>query len=195
MPVTTLGRRSQRFVEEIRAEFPAFRIRQKHASRMQRAIDLALKVITCGAQRSYLTRYHTVLGDTLWVPTCWESEDDAARYVLLRHERVHLRQRRRYGAVGMAMLYLLPIFPLGLALGRARLELEAYAETLRATAEVQGLAAARDDKTLDEIVRRFTAGDYGWMWPFPSTVRRWLGRIVDEIAHEHAARTPNARWE
>ncbi|GAC1362499.1 MAG: hypothetical protein NVSMB47_14580 [Polyangiales bacterium] len=195
MPSTTDGRRSERLVEELRAEFPAFSIRPKHESALQRAIDVALKVITLGAQRSYLTRYHTVLGSTLWVPTLWDTEDDAARYVLLRHERVHLRQRRRYGAVGMALLYLLPILPLGLALGRARLELEAYAETLRATAEVHGLPAARDPRTLDEIVRRFTSGDYGWMWPFPATVRRWLLAILDRIEHDQGARAPDARLD
>ena len=173
--------RSERLIAEITAEFPTFRIRPKHESGMQRAIDVALKIVTLGTQRAYMTRYHTVLGTTLWVPTYWDEEDDGARYVLLRHERVHLRQRRRYGMIGMAVIYLLPIFPLGLAIGRARIELEAYAETLRATAEVHGIERARDPKLHEEIVRRFTSGDYGWMWPFPTTVRRWLRQIVDEI--------------
>ena len=178
--------RSDRLVAEIRAEFPSFRIRPKHESALQRAIDVALKIVTLGTQRAYMTRYHTVLGATLWVPSCWDEEDDVARYLLLRHERVHLRQRRRYTFVGMALLYMLPILPLGLALGRARLELEAYAETLRATAEVRGLDAARDPKLHEEIVRRFTSGDYGWMWPFPRMVRRWLRAVVDRIERERA---------
>jgi hypothetical protein len=173
--------RSEGLIAEIKAEFPAFRIRAKRESSLQRAIDVALKVVTLGRQRAYMTRYHTVLGTTLWVPTYWDEEDDVARYVLLRHERVHLRQRRRYGAIGMALIYLLPIFPLGLAIGRARIELEAYSETLRATAEVHGIERARDPKLHDEIVRRFTSGDYGWMWPFPRTVRRWLRQVVDEM--------------
>jgi hypothetical protein len=174
--------RSQGLIDEIRAEFPSFRIVPKAESGLQRAIDVALKVITLGGQREYLTRYHTVLGTVLWVPTMWAEETDAQRYILLRHERVHLRQRRRYGAIGMALLYLLPIFPLGLALGRAKLEMEAYRETLRATAEVHGLAAAKDERFLAELVRRFTGGAYGWMWPFPRTVRRWIDETLDEIA-------------
>jgi len=149
---------------------------------MQRAIDVALKIITLGGQHEYLTRYHTVFGDTLWVPSMWSEETDAQRYILLRHERVHLRQRRRYGTIGMALLYLLPIFPLGLALGRAKIEMEAYRETLRATAEVHGLSAARDERFVSEMIRRFTSGAYGWMWPFPKMVRRWIDEPLSEIA-------------
>jgi hypothetical protein len=175
---------SDRFVEEIRREFPRFRIVDKRESGLQRAIDLALKVITFGRQSAYLTRYHTVLGATLWVPTAWPESPDEARYILLRHERVHLRQRRRYGDVLMTFLYLVPLFPLGLALGRARIEWEAYVETLRATAEVRGLEAARAPELHDEIVRRFTSADYGWMWPFPRMIRRWIAEALAEIERE-----------
>jgi hypothetical protein len=170
--------RSDAFAEEIRAEFPRFRIRPKSESAFQRAIDVALKIVTLGAQRAYLTKYHTVLGDTLWVPTAWPSSTDEARYVLLRHERVHLRQRRRYGDLLFAFLYLVPILPIGLAWGRARIEWEAYVETLRATAEVHGLDAAKDPRLHDEILRRFTGGDYGWMWPFPRVIRRWIAETL-----------------
>jgi hypothetical protein len=178
--------RSDALVAEIRAEFPSFRIVPKSESGLQRAIDVALKIITLGSQSEYMTRYHTVLGDTLYVPSMWPEEDDADRTILLRHERVHLRQRRRYGTIGMAVIYLLPILPLGLALGRARIEWEAYVETLRATAEVRGLEAARDRRLHDAIVSRFTSGAYGWMWPFPKVIRRWIAEAVRAIESEHA---------
>lgn len=180
--------RSDALTEEIRREFPAFRIRPKAESLLQRAIDVALKVLTLHGQNEYLTRYHTVLGDTLWVPTAWPESDDERRYVLLRHERVHLRQRRRYGTIGMALIYLLPVFPLGLAWGRARIEWEAYVETLRATAEVHGLAAAHDPTLHAYLVRQFTSAAYGWMWPFPRMIQRW----IDEALVEIAATTPPA---
>lgn len=180
--------RSDALIAEIEREFPRFRLRPKSASALQRAIDVALKVVTLGAQREYLTRYHTVLGDTLWLPTKWPDSPDDARYVLLRHERVHLRQKRRYGFFGMALIYLLPILPLGLAWGRARLEWEAYAETLRATAEVHGLSAARDPALHDYLVAQFTSGAYGWMWPFPRTIRRWIAEVLADIERETGAR-------
>ena len=80
------------------------------------------------------------------------------------------------GDVVMAFVYLVPILPLGLAWGRARIEWEAYVETIVATAEVYDLDAAR--RLEDEIVRRYTGPDYGWMWPFPSAVRRWFGEVI-----------------
>ncbi len=178
MPATP---RSDALIEEIRREFPRFELVPKAERRLQRAIDVALKIVTVGAQREYLTRYHTVLGDTLYLPTKWSSTPDEARFVTLRHERVHLRQKRRYGFALFALLYLLPILPIGLALGRARLEWEAYAETLRATAEVHGRQAARDPALHDYLVAQFTSGAYGWMWPFPSVIRRWIDETLREI--------------
>jgi hypothetical protein len=165
---------------EIRAEFPSFRIRKKKESLLQRAIGTALFAITFGGQRVYMTRYHTVLFGTLWVPDAWDAMGDADRYVLLRHERVHLRQRRRMGDVGMAFVYLVPWFPVFLAYGRARIEWEAYEETIRATYELYGEAAARGLR--EHIVGRFTGPDYGWMWPFPAAVNRWFDEAIAGLA-------------
>ena len=117
--------RHEAFLDEIRREFPRFAIVPKRGDRLQRAIATALFAVTLGGQRHYLTRYHTVLFGKLYVPDAWERMDDDARYILLRHERVHLQQRRRMGDVAMAFVYLVPYFPLFLAYGRARIEWEA----------------------------------------------------------------------
>jgi hypothetical protein len=176
--------RHEAFLDEIRREFPRFAVVPKRGDPLQRAIAGVLFAITLGGQRHYLTRYHTVLFGKLYVPDGWERMDDDERYILLRHERVHLRQRRRMGDVWMAFVYLVPFFPLGLAWGRARIEWEAYVETIRATAEVRSLAAAR---TLEaEIVRRFVGPDYGWMWPFPRVVRRWFHEVIADLEAEGA---------
>ncbi len=168
----------------IREEFPEFRIVPKAGHRLSRAIDLGLKLITLGRQQSYLTRYHTVLGNTLYVPTSWTAASEIERLIILRHERVHLRQRRRLGAWLMALVYLVPFLPLGLAYGRARLEWEAYSETLRAAAEYLGLETIRSPFYRARIVERFTGADYGWMWPFPSVVGRWYDEVVAELEAE-----------
>ena len=128
---------------EMKREFPRFRIVEKEGDRLSRAIDVALRVITLGKQSAYMTRYHTVIGDTLYVPSGYRDTDLTSRMITLRHERVHLRQRRRFTLPGMALIYFVPLLPLGLAYGRARIEWEAYTETLRATAELCGLEAAR----------------------------------------------------
>jgi hypothetical protein len=90
------------------------------------------------------------------------------------------------GDVTMALVYLLPIFPVFAAWGRARIEWEAYVETIRATAEVYGLDAARALEP--EILRRYVGPDYGWMWPFPAVVRRWFGKVIAELEAEGTRR-------
>jgi hypothetical protein len=172
---------TERFLRALRAEFPRFRIVSKARSPLSLVIDIALKLVTLGGQRHYLTRYHTVIGDTLYVPDAWTAMTDEARVILLRHERIHLIQRRRYGFPLFAFLYLVPFLPLGLAYGRARLEWEAYRETLRATAELRGRDALRAPELREEIVRRFTGPDYGWMWPFPRRVHRWFDQALEEL--------------
>jgi hypothetical protein len=174
--------RHEVLLDEIRREFPSFAIVLKRGDSLQRAIAVALKAVTLGGQRHYLTRYHTVLFGKLYVPDVWERMGDDERTILLRHERVHLRQRRRMGDVMMAFMYLIPFLPLGLAWGRARIEWEAYLETIRATAEIRGLDAARALE--DEIVQRYVGPDYGWMWPFPRTVRRWFAEAIADLEAE-----------
>jgi hypothetical protein len=183
--------RSDALLAEIREEFPSFELLRKRDSRLQRLIHAALILVTFGGQRVYLTGYYTAMFGKLWVPESWVALPDLDRYILLRHERVHLRQRRRLGDVAMTFVYLVPFLPLFLAYGRARLEWEAYEETLRATAEVHGLPAAEGLRA--KIKKRFTGGDYGWMWPFPRTIDRWYDRAIAEIragAPQIAVREP-----
>jgi hypothetical protein len=178
---------SERLLAEILAEFPRFRLVPKSGDWLSRGIDRCLRVVTLGRQDRYLSEYHTVIGHTLFVASTWDEMDDRSRYVLLCHERIHLRQRDRYGTVGMALLYLLPVFPLGLALGRARMEWEAYEETLRATAALYGMDALEGSELRARIVERFTGPDYGWMWPFPRTVARWYDCAVEDLRRRPAA--------
>jgi hypothetical protein len=170
------------FIAEMKGEFPRFRIVKKSDSGLSKAIDVALRIITLGGMRSYMTTYHTVIGDTLYVPAGWDDADPIAAVITLRHERIHLRQRRRYTLPGMTVLYLLLPFPLGLAYGRARIEWEAYTETLRATLELRGEEALRSKALRERIVSQFTSPSYGWMWPFRKTVERWYDDAVEDIA-------------
>jgi hypothetical protein len=178
---------TERLLADILVEFPRFRLVPKSGDRLSRLIDRCLRVITLGLQDRYLTEYHTVIGQTLYVAPVWDEMDDRSRYILLCHERVHLRQRHRYGTLGMAFLYLLPILPLGLALGRARMEWAAYKETLRATAEQYGMAALEGSALRAELVERFTGPDYGWMWPFPRTIAQWYDSAVEDLRRRPAA--------
>lgn len=181
------GALSEQLIESMQQEFPSFRIVDKRLDYLSQAIDYFLKFVTLGGQREYLTHYHTVIGYTLYVPDSWQHTPDLARVIVLRHERVHLRQRRRYGLPLMAFLYLVPILPLGLAYGRARLEWEAYRETLRATLELCGVEALQSAALRAQIVGRFTGSAYGWMWPFRSQVNRWYDRAISDLIQEGRA--------
>ena len=174
--------RLSQLLAELANEFPRFQILKKRTSTLQKAIHVALALITFGGQRVYITHYHTVLFGTLWVPDAWDQMTDDEKYILLRHERVHLRQRARMGDLVMSFVYLVPFFPLFLAYGRARIEWEAYVETLRATAEVHGVEAAEALRA--HIKRRFVGPEYGWMWPFPSSFDRWFDEAMGDVRAE-----------
>jgi hypothetical protein len=178
---------SEQLVANIRSEFPEFRIVDKQRSPLSRLIHVVLCVVTFGGQRRFLSHYHTVIGNTLYVPASWPETTDVDRAILLCHELVHLRQRRRYGFLGMAFLYLVPFFPIGLAYGRARLEWEAYVETLRATAQFRGMRAAQSPELRRQIIDRFVGPDYGWMWPFPRQLERWYDLALAELGSKPAS--------
>jgi len=95
-----------------------------------------------------------------------------------------VRQFERLGWLGMIFLYGFFPLPAGLAWGRARLEWEGYRETLRAVADTEGIEAAREPSLHRHIVARFTGPDYGWMWPFPRMVQRWIDEALVDIELE-----------
>lgn len=171
---------------EIVAEFPKFRLVRKSDSRLMLAIDRFLRILTFGRGTRFFAEYHTVLRYTLYVAPSWETLDTVERTVLLRHERVHLRQCRRFGFLGLAFLYLVPFLPVGLSYGRARLEWEAYSETLRALVELRGDQVLDDQEFRARIVQRFVGPDYAWMWPFRRCIESWYDKLVLEL-REHAS--------
>ena len=173
--------RADQYLEELKREFAGLAIVKKEDDALSGVIDRLLRVVTLGAMSTYATHYTTVFLHTIYTPSSWETRSDAERYITLRHEAVHLRQMKRYGFVVMGAMYMLPLLPLGLAWGRARIEWEAYAETLRAIAEVNGIDAARSDAVRTHIVKQFTGAAYGWMWPFPRMINGWIDAELAQI--------------
>lgn len=156
-------------------------IREKRASRFCKVLDRALRIITFGRQDRFMSEYVTTLGRRIYVPEQWPTYPPAHRYLTLRHEAVHVRQFRRLTWPGMTLVYLLLPLPVGLAAGRAWLEWQAYRETLVATWQLHGEAAARDRRLEDHIVERFTSADYAWMWLPGRQVRRWIAKTLDAL--------------
>ena len=168
-------------VAALRVEFPRLRIVRKDQSRLHRAIHYALIGLAFGRMRSYLDSFQTTIGGTIYVTSDWDDWDPDQRYVTLRHEAVHLRQFRKYTLPGMAVLYVLLPLPMGLAWFRAHFEKEAYAESVRAAAEVWGPSHPRSASYRAYIIGQFTGAAYGWMWPFRAGLGRWYDRVLATV--------------
>lgn len=155
----------------------------------QRAAGKALYWVTLGGQNRYLSDYVTTLGHTIYVPDDFDTWPAHRALEVLRHEAVHVEQFERYGLPLMVLLYGVLPLPMGLCWFRARLEWEAYEESLRAIYEIEGKQAAHDPDLHDEIIRRFVGPDYGYMWPFPKTIRRWIQKALKTIERENQGST------
>ena len=171
-------------MESLRVAPRRVRVVRKSEHWHQRAAAKLLWLVTFGGQRTYLSNYVTTLGHTIYVPDDWDAWHPDHAWQVLRHELVHVRQFERLGWLGMILVYGFFPLPAGLAWGRARLEWEGYRETLRAVAESEGIAAARAPELHRHIVARFTGPDYGWMWPFPGTIRRWFREVIADLEAE-----------
>lgn len=173
--------RYRQLVGEIRREFPHLRLIKKSESTLQRAIHQFLRVVTLGGMSSYLDSYQTTIGYTIYLTDDWDRRDPRERYCTLRHEAVHLRQFRRFTWPGMALLYVLLPVPFGLAYFRARFEMAAYEESIRAAAEVYGPEFPRQPAYRDRILAQFCGPSYGWMWPFRGTLERWYDGVLESL--------------
>lgn len=170
--------RYQRLVASLREELPGFRIVRKDQTSLHKAIHYILIAVTFGNMRSYLDSFQTTIGKTVYVTSDWDQLDPDVRYVTLRHEAVHLRQFRRLSLPIMALLYVLVPLPIGLAYFRAHFEKQAYAETIRAAAEVWGTTVAGSQSYRNYVISQFTGASYGWMWPFRRGLERWYDQIL-----------------
>jgi hypothetical protein len=170
--------RYEALVKALSGEVPGFRIVRKDRSRFHRTIHVALKAVTLGRMNNYLDSFQTTIGKTVWVTSDWEDWSPDERYVTLRHEAVHLRQFRKFSLPVMALLYVLLPLPMGLAYFRACFEKQAYAETIRASAEVYGLDYARGAELRNHVIGQFMGPSYGWMWPFRVRLECWYDRIL-----------------
>ena len=168
-------------VRDLRAEFPRFRIVRKHDSAMHRAIHQVLRVATAGRMTTYLDSFQTTIGSTVYVTRDWDDLHADRRYITLRHEAVHLRQFRALTLPGMALLYVLLPLPMGLSWFRAHFEKEAYAESVRAAAEVYGPEYPATPAFRASILEQFTGASYGWMWPFRAGLERWYDQVLASL--------------
>lgn len=158
---------------ETTTEFPKFKIANKQESQFMKSIALVMG-------KRFMTNYITTIHTTVYVPDGFDRWTEASKCALLRHERVHMRQARKWTFPLYAVLYLLAYLPLGLAYFRARMEWEAYEESLAAFKDY-GLDYSSDGRRA-WLVEQFTSSAYGWMWPFPKTVTKWFDDAVAKLS-------------
>jgi hypothetical protein len=167
----------------MRREFPTFDIRRKVDSWFMQFISDFLRVITFGRMTSFMENFITTIGYTVYVPESWADLPDSQKYVILRHERVHMRQREKYGALWFTFLYLFFPLPAYVAYFRMKFECEAYAESMKATVVAYGdhapmMLKAPAFKTM--MVNHFTSAEYFWMWPHRAQIEEWFDEAVEE---------------
>ena len=169
---------------ELKAEFPKFRLMPKSDSTFMGVVYVLLCIITFGGARgSFMSKFVTTIGSTVYVPDGWGTWPEEEKVTILRHERVHLRQAKRYGHILFSFLYLFFPLPLGLAYFRAKFEKEAYEESMRSDAETYGLTVF-NEKYKAFITSQFTSSMYGWMWPFKSGIDAWYDAAVKRVTKE-----------
>ncbi len=176
----------EKVVDETLSEFPSFRLLPKSQSLLMKVINVLLLIITLGMYRRFMQLYVTTIGLTVYVPENWATWSPYERAMVLRHERIHMRQRRAVGKFWFSLSYLLLPLPGFCALYRRRYEQEAYRETMRALLEYYGQEMLQRNEEL--IVSQFRTSAYFWMWVWDSsTIQRWWDETVAELLLERVS--------
>ena len=168
---------------EIKREFPDFEVIPKNSSKLMKTIDWFLRTITFGKMNKFMTEFTTTLGNKIYVSTEWDNRSITTQISTLRHERVHMRQAKKYGRFLFSLAYLLLPVPVGFAYFRAKAEMEAYEETLRAMHEFYG-PSVFTKATKEVILSYFTGPEYFWMWPWRSDLESWYDNFVDKLLNK-----------
>ena len=165
---------------EIKTEFSDFQIINKEDSGLMKVIDVCLKILTFGQMNKFMDSFITTLGSKVYVPKRWDNDSLVGRVEILRHERIHMRQAKKYGRLLFSFLYLMVPLPGGLAYFRKKFEMEAYEESLRTLYFYEG-PKAFTPYLKEFFVCQFVSANYFWMWPFQKSVESWYDGVVEKI--------------
>lgn len=165
----------------LRHEFPRFRLAKKQESSWMKFLNKLLLVISFGQMKNFMG-YTTTIGYTIYVGSGWDKMSDEKQSELLRHERVHMRQRAQYGFFLFALLYLFLPFPIFFALWRVRFEQAAYEESMRCVLERKGGAEVLSGAEYRRrMVDHFTGPAYLWAWYSRKSIEAWYDKFTTKI--------------
>jgi len=164
-------------IDEVKAEFPEFRLKSKSSSGLMKFLHVCLFISTFGRMKTFMTRYTTTVGYTIYTPDKWSKIPDRTKCIILRHERVHMRQRKRLGSIWFSFSYLLLPVPIFWAWYRMKYEMEAYAETIQAQRDYYGVKVFTM-RMRESIIAQFTGAAYLWTWPWRKRIEHWYDALV-----------------
>lgn len=160
----------------IRGEFPYFRLVEKRASAFMKFLDVCLKLITFWQMRRFMTSFTTTIGYTVYTPSEWDNMSERSKIAVLRHERIHMRQKDRDG-FWFSVKYLLLPFPVLWAYYRMKYEMEAYEESMRVLWEYRGVEGFTEEyKAFTMSI--FTGASYFWTWPWKKRIEAWYDGVL-----------------
>ena len=171
----------QELTQGIREEFPDFALVPKQDSSFMKLCDLGLRIITFGSMCDFMKTFTTTVGYTVYVPSRWDSWDWRARVTILRHERIHMRQRSRPNILWYSIKYLLLWLPCFFAYFRMKYEMEAYEESMKADLEYYGGHLLRQSDYRQTMISHFTGAQYFWTWPWRTRIEDWYDRTVERL--------------
>lgn len=169
---------------EVGAEFHDFEIRKKADSKLMKTINVLLLIISFGQAKDFMTKFSTTLGNKIYVNDSWDQMSAESRMILLRHERVHMRQAKKYGRFLFSFLYLFVFLPVGLAYFRAKFEKEAYEESIKAEIELRGTDRVKTPEYQNWLASQFLGAGYLYSWPFKNHIHGWVRKTIDKAVSE-----------
>lgn len=173
-----------KLLEETKNEFPNFEIIQKNDSKLMVAIDFFLKIVSLGKLKTFMTGFITTIGEKVYVPKGWDSYPASSKAKVIRHEKIHMKQAKKYGRFLFSILYIFLPFPIGIAYFRKKFEQEAYEESLKALYEYNG-EKSLTPKLREETIKHFISSEYFWMWPWKKNVEEWYDSVIEKIKKNH----------
>jgi len=159
---------------------PGAKVVRKQSSWLMWAIHGFFCGVTFGSYRSFMSRFATSIGSSIYIPEEWgvTTVDH-----ILPHECRHIWQSRKGWHLGFALFYLFFPLPFKLAWGRFWSELDADREEWKAQLAAQGEAAFPTIRA--SAARRAVSVcsvDYFWSWPKSWGTKRYAEEAEKVIA-------------
>ena len=158
-------------VEDIKKEFPRFRVVPKEDSKLMKLLYLAMLMPLWN--REFMEYYVTTFLGTVYMPDRLIGTTVGA--LVLRHELVHLRDAKRFPVL-FELSYLFFPLPMFVTM-RAYWEYRAFCETLKALGEYKGCVT---QETLNSYISAFCCSNYLWMFPARKYLRaKFMGYLKE----------------